>query len=332
MSDILSGRVGLALGSGAARGWCHIGVIRGLEAAGIVPSVIAGTSVGSVVGAAYAAGRLDEFEEWVLGLQGPSVLRNLDISFRGGLIKAAQFFQFMSSAIPDGSIEELPRRFAAVATDLETGREIWIRKGSIHEALRASVALPGLITPARLNGRWLVDGGLVNPVPISVCRAMGADSVVAVDLNASKARSLGLGPAKAEATAKSTLPATASGEEETPDETEASLATIEGLVEGGAAELNRLRRSIESWARELRTRLSTADDAPREQLPSLFEVLGNSINIMQVQISRSRMAGDPPELLVLPQLNDFELLDLDRGAEAIEEGRRAILRALAPVA
>lgn len=321
MVGVLSGRVGLALGSGAARGWAHIGVIRGLESAGIVPEIVCGSSVGSVVGAAYAAGTLDDFERWVRGLERSSVLRNLDLSFRGGLLKGNQFFSFMSPALPDCEIAALPRPFGAVATDLETGREIWLREGGLHDALRASVAMPGLIAPAVRRERWLVDGGLVNPVPVSLCRAMGAESVVAVDLNTTLlTRRLRRADEDSDVEAsKGALP------DASPS---AMLHDIEDESdeEGDAS---RLLAAVEDWARELRERIGGAASSKDVDPPSLYEVVANSVNIMQVRITRSRMAGDPPDLLVTPRLGDFALLDLDRGEEAIEEGRRATARALA---
>jgi len=316
--SFLPGRVGLALGSGAARGWAHIGVIRALEAAGIEPDLVCGSSVGAIVGAAYASGHLNTFERWVSGLDRAGVLRNLDLSFRGGLLKGAQFFSFMSHGLPDCEIEGLPRAFAAVATDLDNGQEVWLREGSLHDALRASVAMPGLITPAKRSGRWLVDGGLVNPVPISLCRAMGADSVIAVDLNTTLLgrRSFETGADAAPASAETNDPA--------------GSASLEQLAagDGASGEASRLWVAVEAWARDLRARIGSSDVPRPSLLPSLFEVLGNSLNIMQVRITRSRMAGDPPDLLVTPRLTDFALLDLDRGDEAIAEGYRATRRAL----
>ena len=184
MSVSAAPKIGLALGSGAARGLAHIGVIRGLLAAGIEPEIVCGTSSGAVVGAAYASGRLDEFESWMRTLGKRHVAAYFDLSLRGGLIKARRMFEDMEAAVPDVALDALDPKFGAVATDLTTGQEVWLRAGGLYDALRATVALPGLITPAQVGGRWLVDGGLVNPVPVSLCRAMGADFVIAVDLNA----------------------------------------------------------------------------------------------------------------------------------------------------
>lgn len=312
-------KIGIALGSGAARGWAHIGVIRALEAAGIVPEIVCGSSVGAIVGAAYASGRLDAFEGWVRGLERGSVLSNLDLSFRGGLLKGTQFFDFMSPELPDAEIESLPRVFGAVAADLETGQEVWMREGSLHDALRASVALPGLITPAERGGRWLVDGGLVNPVPISLCRAMGADYVVAVDLNSTLLQRQFTPQVSASEASEAIEPS--------PRDEPAPLTA--DPENDGEAEESRLMASLGDWARELRNRIGGADNTSAQGPPSIYEVMANSINIMQVRITRSRMAGDPADLLVTPRLADFALLDLDRGAEAIEEGARATERSLA---
>src|SRR5271165_3466836 len=175
-------RVGLALGSGSARGWAHIGVIRALEQAGIRPDFVCGTSIGALVGAAYAAGELDRFEQWVLGLGVRDVVGLMDVSLRSGLFKGQRLMDFFRRHFADRPVEELTMPFAAVATALQTGAEIWLRRGSTLDAVRASIALPGLFAPVLCDGMVLVDGGLVNPVPVSLARAMGADVVIAVDL------------------------------------------------------------------------------------------------------------------------------------------------------
>ncbi len=288
-----SERVGLALGSGAARGWAHIGVIRALEEEGLAPDIVCGSSIGAVVGAVYAAGELDRFEDWVRNLDWRRVVGYLDLSWGGGgFLRARRVFEAIAEEFPDREIASLPRPFAAVATDLESGREIWLTEGSVMEAMRASVALPGIVTPQRRDERWLVDGGLVNPVPVSLCRALGARRVVAVDLNT-----------------------TLLGRRLRPD-----AASLRSRLQGLAADL-RQRLGDEA----------PVENTPQEpEAPTLFEVMANSLNIMQVRIHRSRMAGDPPELLITPRLGDFGLFDFDRAEDAIEEGRRAVARALAP--
>ena len=276
MPSPLPGRIGLALGSGAARGWAHIGVIRVLEAHGLRPQVVCGTSVGAVVGAAYALGRLDPFEAWVRALDRASVVRNLDLSFRGGLLKSDAFFSSCRPELPDTAIAQLPRTFAAVATDLETGQEVWLREGSLHGALRASVAMPGLITPRAAGGPLARGRRPRQPRAVSLCRALGADSVIAVDLNTTLLGRRGMRrqetPPAADgtrATRRCTPPTAPTGPSEAEDE-------------GGG-----LRESVEAWARELRERIGGASTSRDPGLPSLYEVLANSLNVMQVRITRS---------------------------------------------
>jgi len=325
------GRIGLALGSGAAKGWAHVGVIRALEARGVRPDIVCGSSMGALVGAAYAAGRLDEFEGWTADLEWGRVVSYLDLSTRGGLLKARRFFEFFEPDFSDAMIEDLPRPFAAVGTDLATGQEVWMREGRLLDALRATIALPGLVTPARWQGRWLVDGGLVNPVPISLARALGADYVIAVDLNTTllgrRLRPASPGSPRNESRAE-------------PDESNGQAATLLAAVEkklleatdesaeeaaasSGFALAERLNVAFRELASGVRERFAS-DGPSRSDMPSLYDVLANSINIMQVRIGRSRMAGDPPEMLVTPRLADFGLLDFERSAEAIEEGERAL--------
>ncbi len=325
------GRIGLALGSGAAKGWAHIGVIRALEARGIRPEIVCGTSMGAIVGAAYAADQLDEFEAWAERLEWTSVVGFLDLAMRGGLIKAQRLFEFFAEKLPETQIEDLARPFAAVGTDLSTGQEVWMREGSLIEALRSTIALPGLITPSQWRGRWMVDGGLVNPVPVSLARALGADFVIAVDLNTTL-----LGRRLNHDAASD--PAREDDHEDTIEEAEEGHdALVEWGASGGAAAereaaasgmalADRLNVAFREIASEWRERFGS-EAPPRSGMPSIYEVIANSINIMQVRIGRSRMAGDPPELLITPRLHDYGLLDFDRSAEAVDEGRRAVDRA-----
>ncbi len=314
--DFAHGRIGVALGSGAARGWAHIGVLRELERAGIRPSIVCGSSIGAVVGAAYAADRLDVFEQWVRRLDRRQVVGLFDLSLRGGLIKAHKVFESMAKELPDLPVGELGRTFAAVATDLSTGREVWLRSGSLHPVLRASSALPGLVRPVKMEGCWLVDGGLVNPVPVSVCRASGADTVIAVDLNTTLVRRV-----------PPPQPSAESSQTDSPSrEEDASAAAGDDVAVASVASL---QAAMREFAVDLRQRLgrdeAVADD---NEPPSIFEVVMGAIGIMQVHITRSRMAGDPPDLLITPRLNDFAMLDFDRAAEAIEAGSRAARQAL----
>jgi NTE family protein len=185
MSPAPSRKIGLALGGGSARGWAHVGVLRGLEKRGIRPDVVCGTSAGALVGAAYALGKLDEIERWLALLQWRDVVGYLDFAFKGGVIKGRRLFDFFAEHVGDCNIEDLAMPFGVVATDLANGSEIWLRKGSLFGAVRASVSIPGFLRPVKIDGRWLVDGGLVDPVPVALCRELGADVVLGVDINKS---------------------------------------------------------------------------------------------------------------------------------------------------
>lgn len=284
--------VGLALGSGAARGWAHIGVLRALAAEGVVPGVICGCSIGAFVGAAAAGGDLHKLGERVEALKWQDVVSLLDVSLRSGLIKGEKLIQFFSRSVTERDFTELSIRFACVATELSTGREVWLHTGSVAAAVRASIALPGLMTPVVREGRLLVDGGLVNPVPVSLCRAMGAEIVIAVDLGSDM-----VGRAWKHSAAQ---PAPA-------DETEAS------------------------WGERLLARLGLGanghgEPGANEVLPSLVSVLSSSINIMQVRIARSRLAGEPADVLISPRVGQLGLMDYHRAAEAIAEGEAAVAR------
>lgn len=178
-------RIGIALGAGSARGWAHIGVLQALAEARIKPDLVCGTSIGALVGAVYAGDHIAELEEWVTALTWRKVVGYFDLSFGGGLLKGEKLFGHLRGGLLDKRIEDLKRPFAAVATDLANGREVWLREGPVAEAVRASLAMPGLFTPQFQDDRLLVDGALVNPVPVSLARAMGADFVIAVDLSSS---------------------------------------------------------------------------------------------------------------------------------------------------
>ncbi len=285
-------RIGLILGSGSARGWSHIGVIRTLENAGIKPDIVCGTSIGALVGAAYAAGELDRFEAWVKSLRMKDILSFMDLQLAGGMLKGERLMEFFRKHFVDCPIEQLPLSYGAVATALHNGAEIWLRSGSVTDAVRASIALPGLFSPVWRDDTVLVDGGLVNPVPVSLGRAMGADILIAVDLNA---KLLG---------------------RRQPHDTAASASTAGTTASGSASTwLQSLQQNLGSWMPE------SGPQSPR--LPSMLDVLASSINIMQVRITRSRMAGEPADLLITPNLGNIGLMDFHLGQAAIQEGMRA---------
>lgn len=289
-------RIGIALGGGAARGWAHIGILRWLREHDLFPDVICGTSIGALVGAATAADALDELDVWSRALTWQDVVSYLDVSFNGGFIHGKRLFQFFETRFPDRDITELPRPFGAVATELSSGQEVWFREGSMYRALRASVALPGLFTPVKHNDQWLVDGGLVNPVPVSLCRAMGAERVIAVDLNADL---LSRRAADLHGVESSRLDKAFSRMQEIP--------WLANLGDG-------LMTRTQQWVNDV-TRNS-------DSLPSLVDVLAQSVYIMQIRITRARMAGDPPDVMLAPKLGHIRLLEFHRAAEAIDEGYR----------
>lgn len=301
-------KIGLALGSGSARGWAHIGVLKALTEAGVKPDVVCGASIGALVGAAYAAGELERFAEWVQSLGVRDVFGFMDFNLAGGMLKGEKLIDFWRRNFADFDIEDSVMPFAAVATDLHSGAEVWLRHGSMADAVRASIALPGLFTPVVRDGRLLVDGGLVNPVPASLARAMGADIVIAVDLNADliKRHMLPLGVVDSELR-----------ENPLPEVVEAQ----------SAAWISRLQTGLFGW-------MPGMIDSRREgtpaavTMPSLLDVVMTSVNIMQMRITRSRMAGDPPELVIAPRLAHLGLLDFHRAKEAIDEGYAAAQLAL----
>jgi len=301
-------RIGLALGSGAARGWSHIGVIEALEEEGFHIDVVTGASIGALVGAAYAGDRLGALKEWVLSLTWRDVMQIMDLTLSGGgFVQGDRLMSFFEQHVENLPIKSLQKPFGAVATDLERGQEIWFREGALFDAVRASIALPGLFTPVKFEERWLVDGGLVNPVPVSLCRAMGADVVIAVDLNR--------GIVGKRQRAKQTPVEPAAGEND-------------------GSEL-RLREtgSWDQFAQQLKTNLSARLETLPVQLgiikpesPGLIDVVMGSINIMQDRITRSRMAGDPPDVSLAPRLAELGMMEFHRAEEAIEEGRRCVKR------
>ncbi|OPY08063.1 MAG: NTE family protein RssA [Syntrophaceae bacterium PtaB.Bin095] len=299
----MAARIGLALGSGSARGLAHIGVIRRLQEEGIGIDLVCGTSIGAVVAGAYAADFLDSMDNWVREMTWSDILGFMDVTVpRSGLIEGGKIIQYFRENLSDSRIEDLPVPFGAVATDLKTGKEIWLQKGSLMDAMRGSMSLPGILTPFLREGQWLVDGGLVNPVPVSLCRAMGADLVIAVNLNSDI-----MGKPRF-----SRVPGQPPPEEAAPEDLplpKKLAAFFNGRLKG--AKISLLKRFGPSQT---------------DRGPSLFEVIAMSINIMQDRITRQRLAGEPPDVLVSPRLNHVGLLEFNRAAETIEEGRRAMER------
>ena len=289
--------IGLALGGGAGRGFAHIGVVRTLAAHGIIPDVIVGTSIGAVVGGCYAAQQLDSLETWARTLTVRSVLGHLDISLSGsGLIRGSHLAHRLETALTDTRIDDLPIRFAAIATEFNTGHEIWLTRGRLADALRASYALPGIFPPVLIGGRWLVDGALVNPVPVSAARALGARLVIAVNLNS-------------DLFGRGTIIAS-HGSDDADEAAHAAPPKTNGLTNG--------LRSIFSRDRTLRRQI-----LGRRGRPGIPTVMIEAFNVMQDRITRARLAGDPPDVLISPRLGTVGWFDFHRAADAIAIGAEA---------
>ena len=302
-SIIQQPKIGIALGSGSARGWAHIGVIQELAKIGIIPEVVAGSSIGAIVGAAYASNQLDKLDSCARSLTWKEIFNYIDISIMGGgFFQGEKLLALVRTYIEEDSIESLPRQFGMVATELDTGREIWFQDGSIIDALRASIALPGMFTPVKINDRWLVDGGLSNPVPVSLCRAMGADVIIAVNLN---------GDIVGKHTRKRIKPNTNIDNKSNKNET---------------TFLDRVTSQLKNNLNEQKDILLSRLFGDSLDSPSLFDVTASSINIMQDRITRSRMAGDPPDIILSPRLSELGLMEFDRADIAIEEGQACVQR------
>jgi NTE family protein len=292
-------KIGLALGGGAARGWAHIGVLKALAKAGIKPDIIAGTSIGAVVGGCYAAGHLDDLEGWALELTPRRIFGYLDFNLAGtGLISGQRLCDRLEKNLGDRNIEDLPTRFTAVATEIGTGHEHWLSRGRLVDAVRASYALPGIFKPVKINGRWLFDGALVNPIPVSVCRALGARYVIAVNLNFDI---LGRGSV---------------------------ISMPETFYSDDDDELHPAVEESKQEKRGVRALLHRQIFGRGDGAPGISTVMVDAFNIVQDRIARSRLAGDPPDAMVSPRLQDIGLFDFHRAEEVIERGSLAVERQL----
>lgn len=285
-------KIGLALGSGSSRGWSHIGVIGALSDMGITPDIVCGTSIGALVGASYVAGNLSRLEEWVRSLSRMEIAKFLEIgSGFNGFVNNRRLHDFLNRhvAADDAMIDSFEKSYAAVSTDLESGREMWFSEGPIIEAVWASISLPGLFPAIRHEGRWLIDGGLVNPVPVSACRALGAEIVIAVNLNGNIAGKHFVHP------------------------------------KNRPAQKNSVTDLVTDLVREYAGSIFPAAEQ-KDPSPGLFDAIAGAVNIAQDRITRSRMAGDPPDILLTPRLAHIGLLEFHRAEETIAEGRKCVDR------
>ena len=266
--------IALALGGGAARGWAHIGVLRALDETGIQIDMIAGTSIGALVGGCYLAGKLDELEDFARSLTKRKIFGLIDLHLGGnGLLGGLKLTARMQEHMAGVTFADLPKPFVAVAAEIRTGHEIWLSSGSLITAMRASYALPGVFEPVTCNKRVLIDGALVNPVPVSVCRAHEQPLVVAVNLHYD--------------------------------------------LFGRAAVIKHSADPNEAGETQLVVDRGPSD---REAKLGITGVMVEAFNIIQDRISRARMAGDPPDLSLLPKLGQIGLTEFHRADEAIRLG------------
>ena len=300
-------KIAVVLGAGAARGWAHIGLLQEFASMGITPGIVVGASIGAVVAGCYAGGRLGELEAFSRSLTKRSVFGLMDVSFSGGgLIAGARLRGRLENAFAGVNIEDLPIAFASVATEIGTGNEIWLTRGSLVEAMRASYALPGIFEPVRWGGRWLIDGALVNPVPVALARALGADKVIAVNIVSDM---LGRGATLYDP------PATEEVANRTQDE--AAAENMESRVVGG---MLGMRRGAAMLLRPFTRSESGA--------PGIAAVMIDAFNITQDRITRSRLAGDPPDVLITARLGKIGLFEFHRAEELIALGRETARRSV----
>ncbi|MCH9764934.1 MAG: patatin-like phospholipase family protein [Alphaproteobacteria bacterium] len=292
------GKIGLALGGGAARGWAHIGVVRALQNVGIQPDIIAGTSIGAVVGGCQVAGQLDHLEDFARELTKRRIFGYLDLNLAGtGLISGQRLGDRLETHLGDSCISDFERRFVAVATEIGTGHEVWLSRCKLVDAMRASYALPGIFKPVKVDDRWLFDGALVNPIPVSVCRALGARYVIAVNLNFDMSTRAAVHPHIID--------------EPKPTLSEEEPEPVTG--KNGVAVRRLLQRQI----------FGKGDAAP-----GISTVMVDAFNIVQDRIARSRLAGDPPDCMISPRLHGIGLFDFHKADEAIARGAAAAERHL----
>ena len=285
-------KIGLALGGGAARGWAHIGVINAFQEAEIPIDYVAGTSMGALVGAFFVAGQIDNLKKLALHLDWKDIIAFFDIVFpKSGLIDGKKVTELLKKNISQFKIEEVSIPFAAVATDIVTGGEVILDKDDIIDAVRASISIPGIFTPVKINKEILVDGGVVNPVPVNVVKNMGAEVVIAVDVNAH------LVIPTMQKVRKAQIPET------------------------GRFNLKNLKEKIKDLDLPYLKNWTS-----KEPLPNIFEIILSSIYIMEKQITRDRLRLDKPQVLIEPEVGNIGFLEFHRAHEAIAEGYKAAMR------
>lgn len=287
-------KIGLVLGSGSARGWAHIGAIEAIEEAGIPIHCVAGTSIGAFIGAVYATGDLASLKEFALQMDWKKVISYFDVVFpKSGFMDGKKVHELFSIHTDAKTFDDFKIPVKMIATELKTGKKVVIDSGNIIEGIRASVSVPGIFTPVKREGKWLVDGGLVDPIPVSAVRNMGADFVIAVDLNSDRV-------------SHDYKPIKKPVKEKTPNKKRNELmARI-------AAKYNSAEKAVKS---QINRRFSNTAKSP-----NILDVMGTSLGIMQEQISRINLAMDPPDILIQPRLGNLKMFDFDQAERSIYEG------------
>lgn len=285
--------VSLVLGSGGARGLAHIGVIRWLEEKGYKISSISGSSMGALIGGVYAVGKLHEFEQWALSISRRDLFNLVDLSFqKSGFIKGDRIIDTIRDIVGDAIIEELPVTFTAVATDLDAGKEVWIEKGPLFDAIRASMSIPLLFTPVKDKGRLLVDGGVLNPVPIAPTFGDLSDITIAVNVSGRLA--------------------------------DGGVPQVK--VKGRPKPSSRLQEKIDGFTEEMKELASSYFGENK----GMLEIAHRSFDAMQSSIARQKLAAYPPDILIEIPRNVSTILEFDRAKELIGLGYAAAARAMKP--
>lgn len=291
-------KIGLALGSGSARGWSHIGVLQALEQNEIPIDYIAGTSIGSFVGAVYATGKIDSLREFALGMNWKMVLSYFDVVFpKSGFLDGKKIHDLFSMHTSARTFDDFQIPVRMVATDLDSGQEVILDSGNIIDSIRASVSVPGVITPVRRGDKLLIDGGLVNPVPVDVVRSMGANIVIAVNLN-------------------SGLVSKRSNKKTTVDESDRTIDETEIQNEW----IGKLAHSYNQAERLVREKINLWFEREEEAKPNIMEIMGASLDIMEEKIAATNLELHQPDILITPRLADLKMFDFDQAERSIEEG------------
>ena len=290
--------VGLALGGGVARGWAHIGAIKALMEANIEIDIISGTSIGALVGGYYVTGNIDSLEKWALTLNKNKIVNYLDIQWGGtSIIKGQRLSRTLKSHFRNINIEDISQKFIAVSCDLETGEEIWLQSGSILKAIQASYALPGIFEPVKINGKYMIDGALANPVPVAACRSLGANFVVGIGLN----------------------------------DYGGSAISSNNVLSNSITIKKRKRKFIEKLTQKIynfRPEKILMDTFfkknPKNKKPKLGMVMIDALDITMDRLARNCLAKNPADIYITPNISHIGMLEFTKAEELINLGYEAV--------